>query len=123
MKLAIPLTSILAALATPTNPNNSNDCAVTDGRIEQVAYRYYSNGPNCAKNSELGSIEDSIHHNLLRLDSDDVPNCRCVKFDQGSAWEGWLMSGPAGIIDLAEYCGPVLDGKLDWDCSKGSKEL
>jgi hypothetical protein len=123
MKVAVPLTSAFAALATATKPNNSNDCAVTDGRIDSVAYSYYSNGPNCAKNSGLGSIEDSIYHNLLRLDSADVPDCRCVKFDQGGAWEGWLMFGPAGIIDLTGYCGPVLDGRLNWDCFKGLREL
>jgi hypothetical protein len=123
MKLTIPLTSALAALATATNPNNSNDCAVTDGKIDSVAYSYYSNGPNCAKNSDLGGIEDSIYHNLQPLDAAELSDCRCLKFNQGGAWEGWLMFGPAGIIDLAGFCGPVLDGRLDWDCSEGLREL
>lgn len=123
MKLAIPLTSAFAALATATKPNNSNECAVTDGRIGEVAYRYYSNGPNCAKNSDLGGIESSIYHNLQRLDAADMPDCRCIKFDQDGDREEWLMYGPAGKVDLASYCGPVLDGRLDWDCSRGSGEL
>ena len=123
MKLAISLASALAALATAKNPNNSNQCAVTDGRIGEVAYRYYSNGPNCAKNSDLGGIESSIYHNLQRLDAADISDCRCVQFDQDGDWEGWLMYGPAGKVDLTSYCGPVLDGRLDWGCSKVSRDL
>jgi hypothetical protein len=123
MRLAIPLTSAFAALVTAKDTNNSNDCAVTDGRIDLVAYRYYSNGPNCAKNSDSGGIESSIYHNLQRLDAADMPHCRCINFDQDGDWEGWLMYGPAGNVDLASYCGPVLDGRLDWDCSKVSREL
>jgi hypothetical protein len=123
MRLAIPLECTFAALVTAKNTNNSNDCAVTDGRIDLVAYRYYSNGPKCATNSDLGDIESSIYHNLQRLDAADMPDCRCMKFDQGGPWEGWLMYGPAGNVDLASYCGPVLDGRLGWDCSRDSREL
>jgi hypothetical protein len=124
MRLAIPLKSTFAALVTAKdNTNNSNDCAVTDGRMDLVAYRYYSNGLKCATNSDLGGIESSIYHSLQRLETTGIPDCRCMKFDQGGPWEGWLMYGPAGKVDLASYCGPVLDGRLDWDCSKDSREL
>jgi hypothetical protein len=123
MRLAIPLESTFAALVTAKDANNSNDCAVTDGRIDLVAYRYYSNGPRCATNSDFGGIEDSIYHSLQRLDAVDIPGCRCMKFDQGGPWEGWLMYGPAGKVDLASYCGPVLDGRLGWDCPEVSREL
>jgi hypothetical protein len=123
MKLAIPLTSAFAALATAKKPDNSNECAVTDGRVHEVAYRYYSNGPKCARNSDLGDIEGSIYYNLQRIDAAEIPDCRCVKFDQGGAWDGWLMYGMAGKVDLTRYCGPRLDGRLEWDCSEVMKEL
>jgi hypothetical protein len=122
MKLTIPLTSAFAALATAKKPN-SNECAVTDGRVHEVAYRYYSNGPKCARNSDLGDIEGSIYYNLQRIDAAEIPDCRCVKFDQGGAWDGWLMYGMAGKVDLTRYCGPRLDGRLEWDCSEVMKEL
>jgi hypothetical protein len=123
MRLAIPVESTFAVLVTANDANNSNDCAVTDGRIDLVAYRYYSNGPKCATNSGLGGIESSIYHGLQRLETTGIPDCRCMKFDQGGAGEGWLMYGPAGNVDLASYCGPVLDGRLGWDCSEVSREL
>jgi hypothetical protein len=123
MKLATPLTATFAAFATAKKPDNSNECAVTDGRVQEVAYRYYSNGPNCAKNSDLGVIESSIYYNLQLIDSAEIPNCRCVKFDRGGAWDGWLMYGMAGKVDLTRYCGQRLDGELEWDCSGDVREL
>ena len=123
MKLSNALTHAFAALATAKKPDKSNECAVSDGSVHGVAYRYYSNGPKCARNSEVGSIEGSIYHNLLRLDATEFPDCRCVKYDRGGAWEGWLLYGALGKVDLAGYCGPTIDGRLEWDCQSMLREL
>lgn len=82
MKLATTLTQAFMALAT-TRPNNLDECAVSHGRIGSVAYRYHTHGPKYAKNSELGSIESTLFHNLQQLEEAEIPGCRCVKYDQG----------------------------------------
>lgn len=123
MKLATTLTSALAALTTARS-NKPDECAVSHGRIDGLAYRYYSYGPKCAQNSDLGSIESSIFHNLLQLEGAEIPGCSCVKYDHGGAWDGWLLYGKAGEVDLARYCGPMIDGRLEWDCtSRAQREL
>jgi hypothetical protein len=118
MKLAIPLTTAFVALATAKKPNKNDECAVIMGSEYGVAYHYFSTGRNCATNSQVGSIEDSIFHNLQRVDSADIPECTCVKYDQGGDWEGWLMYGPEGKVDLSRYCGPSISGKMEWDCRR-----
>lgn len=65
--------------------------------------------------SDLGRIESSIYHNFQQLDSEAMSSSNCVLFDEGGAWEGWLLYGPVGDVDLAHYCGPrlVLEGVED----------
>ena len=82
------------------------DCAISHGSFDNIAYRYFARSKNCAKMSQVEVIEEELRLNLQRLDLEDVPASDCIKFDEGGEWEGWLLYGRLGEVDLAQYCGP-----------------
>jgi hypothetical protein len=58
--------------------------------------------------SEIGTIEGALHHNFKRLDEDEIPTSACTKFDEGGSWEGYVLYGRLGEVDLTSYCGPEI---------------
>lgn len=84
------------------------ECAISHGSFDNIAYRYFAQSKNCAKMSQVDSIEQALRQNFQRLDSKDTPSSDCIKFDEGGGWEGWLLYGRLGEVNLAQYCGPRL---------------
>ena len=81
---------------------------MSSGSFDGIAFRYYATPKNCATMSDTGVIESSIYHNFQQLDSRKIPSKNCELFDEGGEWEGWLLYGPEGEVNLADYCGPQL---------------
>lgn len=112
MKLMIAPICAIATVATAlTGKSDPDDCVVSSGSYGNVAYRYFSRGANCATRSEIGAIEGVLHHLFDRLDPDEIPESRCIKWDEDGTRDGWLLYGIAGKVDLTGYCGPRLGSK------------
>jgi hypothetical protein len=58
--------------------------------------------------SEIGTIEGALYHNFQELDEDEIPTSACTKFDEGGSWEGYVLYGRLGEVDLTSYCGPEI---------------
>lgn len=56
--------------------------------------------------SQVGEIEQALYHNFQTQDEDDIPVSECLKFDEGGDWEGFVLYGRLGEVDLTGYCGP-----------------
>jgi hypothetical protein len=100
------------SLATPASAgshHNSRDCAVSSGSFGKVAFRYYVHSKHCATMSEIGTIEGALYHDFQELDEDDIPTSACTKFDEGGSWEGYVLYGRLGEVDLTRYCGPEIE--------------
>lgn len=100
-------TAIIPTLIAGAVANNP-DCAVSSSTSGPIAYRYYARGRNCASNSDLERIESALHNKFNQLDSEDLRKPECVQFDVGGPWQGWVLYGRAGEVDLAHYCGPSM---------------
>jgi hypothetical protein len=55
---------------------------------------------------QADAIKDELHQTFQKLDVDDIPSSECIKFDEGGSWEGWLLYGRLGEVNLTQYCGP-----------------
>jgi hypothetical protein len=98
----------LATLVSAGSHHNSEDCAVSSGAFGKVAFRYYAHSKDCATMSEIGTIEGALYHNFQELDEDEIPTSACTKFDEGGSWEGYVLYGRLGEVDLTSYCGPEI---------------
>lgn len=95
--------------AYPRSSSDTNSTAVSTGSFQQIAYAYYAAGENCAKMSEVGSIEVALHQKLSKLDARSIEKPVCFRFDEGGPWNGWLLYGRLGKMEPAAYCGPTLE--------------
>lgn len=103
-------------LAIEGQPFAPQDCAVSSGSFGGVAYRYYAIGPNCAPKSHVGTIEGALHSELMRLETEGmISTSHCVHFDPDGGWDGWVLFGRLGEVNLAEYCGPSTFAKDEKD--------
>lgn len=100
-------TAIIPTLIAGAVANNP-DCAVSSSTSGPMAYRYYARGRNCASNSDLERIESVLHNKFYQLDLESLRDFKCVQFDVGGPWQGWVLYGHAGEVDLAKYYGPSL---------------
>jgi hypothetical protein len=39
----------------------------------------------------------------------EIPSSDCIKFDEGGPWQGWVLFGRKGEVDLTLYCGPQIE--------------
>jgi len=99
--------------------SEKRDCAATDGRFGDIAFKYHSTGKDCHTTSELGTIEGAIYHQLMEVHPHSIPETECIRFDHDGTWRGWLLYGPAGKVDLTRYCGEMLNFG---QCHKGGKK-
>lgn len=111
LKHAFALLSATVPAFAGRNPEE--ECAVSSGQIGEVAYRFFSRGRNCATMSDLGAIEAALHDRFKILDAEDIPDPVCKSFNRDGGWEGWVLYGRAGVVDLTEYCGPSIHGDRD----------
>jgi len=106
MRPATIWTYVFATLAAASSDRGPLECAVASGSYGQIAYRYFAHAKDCAKMSQKGNIERALHQEFDRLEEDEIPSSNCIRFDEGGSWEGWLLFGRLGEVDLAQYCGP-----------------
>lgn len=100
------ITALTTTLPTFVAANNPTDCATSSGSFGLIAYRYYATGKKCATDSDIGMIEGALYHQLIEIDPDTLTKSQCVEFDEGGSWEGWVLFGRLGEVDLRQYCGP-----------------
>lgn len=108
MRPASIWTHSFIAIAAASSDRGPQECAVSHGSFDDIAYRYFARSKNCAKMSQVEVIENMLHRNFERLDPENIPSSDCIKFDEGGEWEGWLLYGRLGEVDLAQYCGPQI---------------
>jgi hypothetical protein len=108
--------------------NEKPSCAVITGTAEGIAYRYYSHShfaQPCASSEMTGPIRLSLEHSMKKLDLDCLPDSTCMPVDydgdwNNGVWKGYLLYGPKGKVNLAEYCGPSLEYEVKPSCSMSS---
>jgi hypothetical protein len=98
----------LVTFGLASSHHDSRDCAVSSGSFGKVAFRYHAHSKNCATMSESGLIESALYHNFQQLDEDEIPTSACIKFDEGGSWEGYVLYGRLGEVDLTGCCGPKI---------------
>jgi hypothetical protein len=69
--------------------------------------------------SHVDSIKDVPHQTFHQLDADGMQPSKCVKFDEGGSWEGWVLYGRKGEVKLTQYCGP----RVEFGKGKSRSEL
>jgi hypothetical protein len=109
MRLASIWTYSFAVLASANSGRNPQECAVATGSYENISYRYYARSKDCATMSQVDDIKDALHHKLSRLNVNEIPSSDCIKFDEGGPWQGWVLFGRKGEVDLTLYCGPQIE--------------
>jgi hypothetical protein len=58
--------------------------------------------------SQADAIKDELHR-MFQTGVDELPSSKCIKFDEGGLWEGWLLYGRLGEVNLTQYCGPRVE--------------
>jgi hypothetical protein len=79
-----------------------NNCAITQGTLDEISFRYSSTGNNCDTTAQQDTIQGALKKALALPGKDSIWPTMCLRLTHGGTWTGYLALGSAAVFDANE---------------------